>query len=185
MSGLAGCTARRPLLLASEKTLGEETRYRHGEMAMKCRNCGAENPKNSEVCSGCGKEIVPPGERAQILATMVQSQDIVTWLAFSLAMTIQTILLVGVILGSQGTRTLAVAALTLDVIFMILVVRSNMDMRVLYKKAANDYPDAFALPRSEHLRILGRDIPAWQVMMVPFLAWFVGWLYILMVRLVG
>ena len=152
---------------------------------MKCRNCGVENPKNSEVCSGCGKEILPPSERAQILATLIQSQDNVTWLAFSLAMTIQSILLVGVIQGSGGLRTLAVAALTLDVMFMILVVRSNMDMRALYKKAANDYPDAFALPRPERLRILGRDISAWQVMMVPFLAWLAGWSYLLMVRLFG
>jgi hypothetical protein len=60
-----------------------------------------------------------------------------------------------------------------------------MDMRVLYKKAANDYPDAFAIPRAERLRILGRDILAWQVMMVPFLAWFAGWLYLLLVRLFG
>jgi len=154
-------------------------------MAMKCRNCGVESPKNSEVCSSCGKEILLPGVRAQILATLVQSQDNVTWLAFSLAMTIQSILLVGAILASGGLRTLAVAALTLDVIFMILVVRSNMDMRVLYKKAANDYPDAFAIPRAERLRILGRDILAWQVMMVPFLAWFAGWLYLLLVRLFG
>jgi len=152
---------------------------------MKCRNCGLENPKNSELCSSCGKEILLPGERAQILATLVKSQDSITWLAFSLAMTIQSILLVGAIQASGGLRTLAVAALALDVIFMILVVRSNMDMRALYKRAANDYPDAFALPRSERLRILGRDFPAWQVMMVPFLAWFVGWLYLLLVRLFG
>jgi hypothetical protein len=100
-------------------------------------------------------------------------------------MIIQSILLIGVIQGSGGLRTLAVAALTLDVIFMILVVRSDMEMRALYKKAANDYPDTFAIPRAERIRILGMDFPAWQVMMVPFLAWIVGWLYLLLVRLFG
>jgi hypothetical protein len=154
-------------------------------MAMKCRNCSVENPKNSEVCSGCGKEMLAPGERAQILATLAQSQDNVTWLAFSLAMTIQSILLVGAIEASGGLRTLAVAALTLDVTFTILVMRSNMDMMTLYKKAADDYPDAFALPQARRLRLLGKDIRAWQVMLVAFSGWFVGWLYLLLVRLFG
>ncbi|MBU0685185.1 MAG: hypothetical protein KJ653_04975 [Candidatus Thermoplasmatota archaeon] len=154
-------------------------------MAMKCRNCGQENPRESGVCSGCGKEILQPGDRAQVLATLIQSQDTVTWVAFSLAMTVESILLVGFVQASSGLRTIAIAGLSLDVIFMILVVRSNMDMRALYKKAANTYPDAFALSRSERLHILGMDIPAWQVMMVPFLAWMVGWIYLLLVRLVG
>lgn len=152
---------------------------------MRCRNCGQENPKESEVCSGCKKEILQSGDRAQVLATLIQSQDSVTWIAFSLAMTVESILLVGFIQASSGLRTIAIAGFSLNVIFMILVVRSNMDMRALYKKAATDYPDAFVLPRSQRLHILGKDIPAWQVMMVPFLAWMVGWIYLLLVRLIG
>jgi hypothetical protein len=44
----------RGLSLASEKTLGEERRFYPEERAMKCRNCGTENPDDATLCAKCG-----------------------------------------------------------------------------------------------------------------------------------
>jgi len=42
-----------------EKPIGEEDLcWSEGELAMKCPNCGAENPATSSTCDGCGKPLV-------------------------------------------------------------------------------------------------------------------------------
>ena len=119
------------------------------------------------------------GEKAQILATLIQSQDNITWVAFSLAMTVESILLVGFFQVNWGLKAIAIAGLFLDIVFLTLVTRSNMDMRTLYDVAAKDFSDAFALDRRQRLQILGFQIRARYVMMLPFLAWLLGWLYLI------
>jgi len=42
---------------SSEKTIGEERRYAYEETAMKCQDCGAENPGNAKYCLSCGRPI--------------------------------------------------------------------------------------------------------------------------------
>jgi len=57
--------------LRSEKPIGEERRYGHGEMAMKCSNCGAENPEGKRFCGDCGGKLLnlPEQERGEVACT--------------------------------------------------------------------------------------------------------------------
>ncbi len=43
-----------------EKTIGEEQQSGHGDDAMKCQNCGVENPDSKVFCGDCGLRLSPP-----------------------------------------------------------------------------------------------------------------------------
>ena len=43
--------------LASEKTIQDERRFRDEVMAMKCPNCGVENPDNASYCGSCATQL--------------------------------------------------------------------------------------------------------------------------------
>ena len=115
--------------------------------------------------------------RAQALATLIASQDSVTWLAFSLAVTSEAVLLA----AFSQTRpsfvlglALAITGFTIALIFRSLVEGSNSDMSSLYTLADFDYPDTFRIPQStRHTRIW--RLSAQELMNGTLVAFMVGW----------
>jgi hypothetical protein len=160
-------------------SIGEERRYRYGEMAMKCPNCGELDQKQGDSCSKCGKEIMSPGERAQVLATLIQSQDSITWLAFSLAMTLESVLLVGFYELESKIRALGVAGLILAIAFLLLVMRSNHDMKKYYSRAKDSFPYVFHYELEGVWKIVFK-LKARHIMAVVLLAWIAGWIWVLL-----
>ena len=156
-------------------------------MAKKCVNCGVENTDDAERCEDCGiffRPAIPLGHevRAQVLATLIQSQENTTWLAFSLAMTIETLLLVTftqIESNGYGRGALFLAGILLGVGFWSIVHRSNVDMRNLYNRAARDYQDTFhflnaqRFPRSKRWRITTR-----RVVDIAFVVLVAGWIVV-------
>ncbi len=151
---------------------------------MKCRdpNCGAMNSSGTEVCSKCGKEILSPGERAQVLTTLVQTQENTTWLAFSLAVTTEGVMLAAFSqekLIDGGRIMLAVAGLFLMAAMFNMVRRSNGDMSILYQKADRDYPSEFHLPGVNRKGFSARVIMNWVIV-----ASIAGWIVLLLLALI-
>ena len=149
-------------------------------MAMKCPNCGEPDQRQGESCSKCGKEIISPGESAQILATLIQSQDSVTWVAFSLAMTLESILLVGFYELESKIRALGFVGLALAIAFFLIVMRSNQDMTKYYKRASDKFPHVFDYKREGTWERLVFKMKARYVMLAFLIAWFVGWVWVLL-----
>jgi hypothetical protein len=120
--------------------------------------------------------------RAQALATMIQSQDSVTWLAFSLAVTSEAVLLAAFSQNPpfMAGLALAITGFTIALVFRSLVEGSNTDMSSLYNLADFDYPDTFRIPQStRHARIW--RISAQELMNGTLVAFMAGWviLYLL------
>ncbi len=113
----------------------------------------------------------PPWEPG-VLATLIQSQDSITWLAFSLAVTTESVLLAAFAQTSitdKGKLMLTIAGPLLGIAFLLIIIRSNGDMNTLYGRAAKRYPSTFALgARSINLR-------AQYVMYLVLAGWIVGW----------
>lgn len=146
---------------------------------MKCPKCGELNQKQGDPCSKCGYEIMSPGERAQVLATLIQSQDSVTWVAFSLAMTLESILLVGYYELESKIRSLGIVGMTLAIAFSLIVLRSNYDMKRYYDRASAKFPYVFDYERKGNWEKLVFKVKARYIMLVFLFAWFVGWAWVL------
>jgi len=146
---------------------------------MKCPNCGEPDQEKGELCSKCGNEVMSPGERAQVLATLIQSQDSITWVAFSLAMTLESLLLVGFYELESKIRALGVVGLVLAFAFLLLVMRSNHDMKNYYGRARDSFPYVF------HYELKGVwkyvfKLKARHIMLVVLSAWIAGWIWVLL-----
>ncbi len=127
--------------------------------------------------------------RVDVIATLATSQDQVTWLAFSLAMTVETLLgiaYVGDIKTEHGRMLIASAGAFLGFVFLLLVMRSNKDMGILYKKGDNSFPYAFHLPVEERFGVkVGRQSypSAGNVMLVSLLIWIIAWIVAFVIEL--
>jgi len=159
-----------------DKTINPQTRAEGKGMAMDCPNCGLVNQQHGETCQKCGKGILSPGEAAASLATLVQSQDSVTWVAFSLAMTLESVLLVGFYEIGPRIQVIGITGILLAFAFFLLVVRSNRDMRVYYSRASARYPSVFDYTPDCVSKLLKARI----IMMVVLIAWIPGWLWVLL-----
>jgi len=146
---------------------------------MKCPNCGELKQVQGESCTKCGKDILSPGERAQVLATLIQSQDSVTWVAFSLAMTLESVLLVGFYELESKIQLIGYTGLVLAIAFLLLVTRSNLDMKTYYDRAAFEFPSVFDYERKKLLQKIIVKMKARHIMWVVLLAWTVGWFLVL------
>ena len=111
-----------------------------------------------------------------MVATLVASQDNTTWLAFTLGMTIESVLLIGFFQGVFDDEHLA-AHLTIPLfgiliawVFMNMVTRSNGDLGALYARGENIAFDAFNIPDS-----LRRGRPAGPIMIRALWVWGVAW----------
>lgn len=116
----------------------------------------------------------PDWGEAQVLATMIYGQDNTTWLAFSLAMTTEVLLLVGFFtMKLENFRwVLAVAGILVGLIFRNMVLRSNGDLRILYNKTeGKHFRDTFYLP--PHCR---KGVSAGLTMDVALWGWVIAWL---------
>jgi hypothetical protein len=132
---------------------------------------GSYLPRGIRIVDGQGQISRAPTNvldrnRAQALATMIQSQDGVTWLAFSLAITMEAVLLAAFVQKGTdfaGRTALFVAGFALAVIFMKLVRKSNADMGNYYLMAALDYPDTFHFPDSTRAKGSAGDLMSWTL----------------------
>lgn len=163
-------------------------------MAIKCGKCGNDMSEGTEQCEMCGSFSRTPttlekDARAQVLATLVQSQDNITWLAFSLAMTIEVLLLATFAqIDSQGygRGTLFIAGVLIGFGFWFIVHRSNVDMSNLYYRAARDYQDTFhflnaeRFPKTEYLRFATK-----RIIDIAFVALLVGWIIVFCLNAAG
>jgi hypothetical protein len=147
---------------------------------MKCPNCREPDQKQGESCSKCGKDIMSPGERAQVLATLIQSQDSITWVAFSLAMTLESVLLVGFYELESKIKSIGFTGLILAIAFLLLVTRSNHDMKKYYDRAVDEHPYIFHYERKGYVqKLVFRVLKARLIMGLVLLAWIAGWLLVL------
>lgn len=122
------------------------------------------------------KQRPPKEDTSQVLSTLIQSQDSVTWLAFSLAMTTEVLLLTAaaqlmfteirqLVLGGVG----ALVALA----FLLLVSRSNQDMANLVRRASIDYQEAIDFPMS----LRSQPPSATKIMAASLRLWIAGWAF--------
>ncbi len=118
--------------------------------------------------------------RAQSLATLIQSQDAVTWIALSLAITTEAVLLAAFVQHDAthaGRHVLAVSGSAFALIFRALVGRSNVDMSNYYGLASYDYPDTFHFPASIRTRIRARNLML-RVLEGLVAGWVLGFVYL-------
>lgn len=156
---------------------------------MRCWKCGADNPDDHSFCRLCGHHLEwcdDPFHARDVIATLTTSQDQVTWLAFSLAMTVETLLgiaYVGDIEVKEGRLLISLAGAFLALVFFLLVMRSTYDMRILARKGENAFPYAFHLPEEKRFGIrietrqgMKRTPSAGQVMRITLAAWMLAWI---------
>ena len=119
--------------------------------------------------------ILTSGERAQVLATLIQTQESTTWLVFSLAIATEGVLLAAFCqerVADHGRSVIALAGLLLMIAMFLIVRRSNKDMATLYERASNAYPEVFDLGRrSKSPR--ARTVMIWMIIVS-----IIGWLAI-------
>jgi len=113
-----------------------------------CPSCRNPIGPGERFCSHCRRELpqaIDQEARAQALATIAASQDQVTWLAFSLAMTTEAVLIVAFVqdIGERGRIIVSAIGLLLGLSFILLVMRSNADMGALYGRGEDVFPDVF------------------------------------------
>ena len=161
---------------------------------MECPNCGTESVDESEQCEDCGFFFTPAislkdETRAQVLATLIRSQDNITWLAFSLAMTIETILMVTftqINSHGYGRDTLFLAGILIGVGFWFIVHRSNVDMSNLYRRAARDYQDTFHFLHAQRFPSTKRGrLAARRVIDIAFVVLLAGWVIVFFLNAEG
>ncbi len=153
----------------------------------RCAYCGRENPDYSFYCSSCGESLRDStvwntGVKAQVAATLIASQDHITWLAFSLAMTTEALLLIGFFelefgpVNLQNTPSiiahmiLPASGIFLAMVFRNMVNRSNADMGALYNKGEALATDVFHIP--SRVRKGGK---AGELMNHVLLTWAASW----------
>ncbi len=130
--------------------------------------------------------VPPPGAdwgEAQVLATMIYGQDNTTWLAFSLAMTSEVLLLVGFFQTTleEFRWVLALAGVLVGLIFRNMAIRSNGDLAILYNKTrGKHFEKTFDLPA--HCR---KGASAGLTMNVALWGWVIAWLIALGAILAG
>jgi hypothetical protein len=131
---------------------------------------------DKNIGNGVEDKSIEPGIKAQVLATLIQSQDNVTWLAFSLAMTIQALLIIGFVSGEMnqsGRVLICFIGLMTSLIFWGLTTRSLGDMGIFYRRACQksfSYETVFDLPAGER-----RSISAGMLMFAAFIGWIILW----------
>lgn len=88
---------------ASEKPIGEERRYGEGELAMKCPNCGAENPEGKMFCGDCGTGLPqpPPPPPVQPMQP-VYARPTPSWIRSNWKGLVSVVVVVLVILSAVG-----------------------------------------------------------------------------------
>jgi hypothetical protein len=110
---------------------------------------------------------------AQVLATMIASQDHTTWLAFTLGMTSEVLLVNGFFLDTPLSRFLWVfplGGILLAGVLWNMILRSNADMGALYENADTRWKHIFHIPGGRR-----RGASAGLVMNVAFGGWIVAW----------
>lgn len=110
---------------------------------------------------------------APVLATLILSQDHTTWLAFTLGMTSEVLLVTAFIqASSSGFKwVLALGGVLVAGVFWNMVLRSNADMSALYHRAESIWKHIFHIPRQRR-----RGISADLVMNLAFGGWIIAWL---------
>jgi len=152
----------------------------------KNENC-SEEPGEEPPTDERRDEKTEPSPRdwgeAQVLATMIYGQDNTAWLAFSLAMTTEVLLLIGFfqITLEEFRWVLALAGVLVGLIFRNMVIRSNGDLAILYSKTKRKhFEETFDLP--SHCR---KGVSAGLTMNVALGGWIIAWLIALGAILIG
>lgn len=120
---------------------------------------------------------------AQVLATMISGQDHITWLAFTLGMTSEVLLLVGFFQDTLIERyrwVVALGGVLVALVFRNMVIRSNGDMCVYMRRASANYGPTMSVRNGSR-----RGIPARWIMDMTFWAWVIAWLIALGVIFAG
>jgi len=121
---------------------------------------------------------------AQVLATMISGQDHTTWLAFTLGMTSEVLLLVGFFQDSLIERyrwVVAVGGVLVTLVFRNMIIRSNGDMGIYMNRASAKYGPTMSV-RGEPNR---RGMSAGALMDYSLWAWVIAWLIALGVMIAG
>lgn len=144
-------------------------------LAAVCPTCGNPLGPGARFCVRCGRElpqVINPDARVQALATVATSQDQVTWLAFSLAMTTEAVLLAAFIqdIDEVGRLMVSVIGALTGLSFLLLVARSNVDMKLLFGRGDDVFPDVFHLPNERRFGPRARHI-----MTASLVGWILFW----------
>ncbi len=158
-------------------------------MDIDCKKCGKQNPEVFKYCWFCGDPLPAPPLveksccKSQTYATLVASQDHVTWLAFSLAMTVEVLLATAYSRSNQDNLErylLITIGIFMSIVFWYIVKKSNRDMSNYYGRAVKDYPEIFDFPPSQ--RVKGS---ASIIMELVFAIWLIIWILLLVLFFPG
>jgi hypothetical protein len=85
-----------------QKPIGEEKRYGQGELAMKCPNCGDENPEGKKFCGDCGAVVPQPPPPPVQPMQPVYAQPKQSWIRSNWKGLVSVVIVVLVVLSVVG-----------------------------------------------------------------------------------
>jgi len=147
---------------------------------MKCPSCGRDSTGSADVCQSCGSILsIPlplrPGEKAEVLAILIQNQNSITWTAFSIAMTIEGILVAAIFQIPNGQKAISLVGFLLAIAFTFLVGWSHHETSLLFREATQCFPTTFHRPSTLVSVMLILVFGGWILAWIYLMIWWVTW----------